>query len=836
MLSAGVVFCATTYQALRHLTQVERDWRAFEAVNEPWIAVTNATIRALGYGGFIHSFKNAVIRGDAASIAQTRLQAGKALGALSELDTYASTPERREAVDMLRMTVADYLDKIDVIARLSDRGEPPEVIDDAVRVDDGPARDALETLLSSNTEAAPPRSQLLAELRHALGYTGVIHQFKNLVLRNDDFSRDGFLDALGQARGALEDYRALSLSAEETGALAAIEEALDAYASHLDQAFGPRRAGVWVRNLDAEVRVDDGPALAALEALDRAAALDIAQKSARLSETLDLLEFSGGVGIVVGLLSALLISGGAFVLIQYAIVRPASRVAQEIEKLSKGDVRIDVEKFRSDTEIGTIAAAANAFRDALIELRESRRDLEMSRQMAQHEALHDCLTKLANRRYLDRRLSALSERDDGDVVRALHIDLDNFKQINDSYGHAAGDAILCHVAEALRRITRDDDFIARVGGDEFIVICAPQTSPEGAESMAERIVAELSEPVAVDDHLCRFGASVGIAAAPPGQAKDLLVRADIALYYSKRSGRGRVTEFRPEMQSAVVESKCLTDDLFRALENDEIVAFFQPQFDLRAQELVGVEALARWRHPSLGLLTPGHFLDVAKGADLLAALDRAVFKDVARACRQATERGLALRRVAINVSAERLMSEELLADLAQLHGLPQKFSLEILETMVLNMSDHNLVRRLREIRELGVELDIDDFGSERASIVNLIAMHPNRLKIDKALIDPVAESPVHADLVKAIVQIGRMLSIETVAEGVETGAQIDALRGIGCDILQGYLLGAPMPREALFAFIEAKAWRAAIGATPGAPKASRPAPPGNHSRWSASAR
>ncbi|MEM9898814.1 MAG: EAL domain-containing protein, partial [Pseudomonadota bacterium] len=574
-----------------------------------------------------------------------------------------------------------------------------------------------------------------------------------------------------------------------------------------------RNEGVSVREIDPLIAVDDTEALQALMVLDGEVAREVLKRSTHFTDSLTTLIGYSKLYLVIAIVVAGVISGSAVWLIDSVVVKPAGHVAKEISKLAEGDLQIDVENFDKSTEIGTIANAASAFRNALVNLEEARQELKETKQTAEHESLHDSLTGLANRRYLDTKLSTLKDQTvTAGEIFALHIDLDHFKQINDSFGHEAGDTVLKHVAETLRRLTRGDDFVARIGGDEFIVVCEPGTNLAGAEEVASRIVSTLSKPLDYQGDLCRFGASVGIARAASENASELVVQADIALYYAKRSGRGKVAQYKQEMRSEIIERKQLADDLIAGCQNGEIVAYYQPQFDVKTLNIVGAEALARWKHPKKGWLGPGAFMEIAREQDLLHHIDHTIFMDTALTCRLASQRGLYIPRLAVNVSSQRLSSDTLIDDLKIVDGLDATIALELLESMVLDLSDKKLLDRLDRIRRLGVEIDIDDFGSERASIVNLLAARPNHLKIDRALIAPLADSPIHQRLVEAIISIGRMLSIETVAEGVETVEQLNILRGIGCGVAQGFLLAKPMPSEKFLSFVEETTTAERLGA------------------------
>jgi diguanylate cyclase (GGDEF)-like protein len=436
-------------------------------------------------------------------------------------------------------------------------------------------------------------------------------------------------------------------------------------------------------------------------------------------------------------------------------------------------------------------------------------ELEAAKAAIEHNALHDSLTGLPNRRYLDEVLKqrASDAEQHGEALSLLHIDLDRFKQINDTLGHAAGDAMLVHVAEVLASNTRAEDFAARVGGDEFVVV-----SSEGDElalaAIANRVIERLREPVRYGDHWCRFGVSVGIA-SESGRLLDpkrLMINADIALYRAKGRGRNRYEFFTSALQAEVTRSKRLADEIQQGLERNEFVPYFQPQFDAETLEVVGVEALARWRHPSGRLLLPAEFLDIAEDLDVVPAIDRIVLESSLRYLDTWQRNGITMPKVAVNVSARRLQDERLIESLAGIRFAPGQLAFELVESIFLDETDEVVRWNIDQIKELGIDIEIDDFGTGHASIVSLMRLKPKRLKIDRELVQPVVESAPQRQLVKSIVDIGRSLGIEVLGEGVETMAHATILRRLGCATLQGYAFATPMSGEALEGFLRERPW------------------------------
>jgi diguanylate cyclase (GGDEF)-like protein len=440
----------------------------------------------------------------------------------------------------------------------------------------------------------------------------------------------------------------------------------------------------------------------------------------------------------------------------------------------------------------------------LAELRNA--ELEAAKARIEHNALHDSLTGLPNRRYLDQILENASASSSGSSGALLHIDLDRFKQINDTLGHAAGDAMLVHAANVLRSNVRETDFVARIGGDEFVVLSLSNAASEDLADLAERIIAEMRQPVPYHGHLCRFGVSIGIAVETGVGAdpKRLLVNADIALYRAKSRGRNRHEFFTAALQAEIVSTKRLADEILSGLERQEFVAHYQPQVDARTFEIAGVEALVRWQHPSRGLLAPGYFLKTAEELNVVSTIDRLILERGLADFHHWAATGLNVPRISVNVSARRLQDSELINSLRSLNVPRNALSFELVESIFLDENDDLITWNVNQIKELGIDVEIDDFGTGYASIVSLQKLKPRRLKIDRQLVKPIVASPKQRRLVESIVEIGKSLDIEIVAEGVETMEHAAILKDIGCDLLQGYAFAKPMGAADLAKFVRGR--------------------------------
>ncbi|WP_245893094.1 bifunctional diguanylate cyclase/phosphodiesterase [Devosia naphthalenivorans] len=441
------------------------------------------------------------------------------------------------------------------------------------------------------------------------------------------------------------------------------------------------------------------------------------------------------------------------------------------------------------------------------------RELDAARVRIEYNALHDSLTGLPNRRYLDERLKTLEVGgfDGSGSIAMLHIDLDRFKQINDTMGHAAGDAMLVHASSVLLSNCGLTDFVARVGGDEFVVLTSARDGDIYLGTLAEQIVSQMRQPVTYQGHECRFGVSIGIAVERGDviDCKRLLINADIALYRAKGRGRNRFEFFSEALQAEVVNTKRVADEILGGLERNEFIAFYQPQFDARTHDLVGVEALARWDHPTLGIRPPDSFLPVAEDLNVVSTIDRLILEQALSDLDRWEAAGFRVPRASVNVSLRRLHDEDLITGLRQLDIAPGRISFELVESIYLDESDAIVGWNIDQIKDLGIDVEIDDFGTGYASIVSLQKLRPKRLKIDRQLVDPILVDRAQRQLLVSIIDIGKSMGIEVVAEGVETMEHARILAELGCDILQGYAFAKPMSAADLENLLRTEAWRQA---------------------------
>lgn len=440
-------------------------------------------------------------------------------------------------------------------------------------------------------------------------------------------------------------------------------------------------------------------------------------------------------------------------------------------------------------------------------LEEMAEALEVAREKAVHDSLHDALTGLPNRRYLEQHLAEHAETPDKEEqLAALHVDLDRFKHINDTLGHAAGDHILRHVADVLKNAAPEAAFIARVGGDEFVLVCRADAAVEG---LAQKILGELRKPLEFDRQTCRLSASIGVAVLAASDAGELLVDSDIALYKAKDGGRNRYEVFNSDLQTELARRKQLADEILQGLERNEFLPYFQPQFDAETQAFVGLEALVRWQHPEKGLVPPLSFLDVAEDLNVIGDIDRLVLKKSIEACKFLVAEGLRIPKLSVNIGFSRISDLDLLEELEAMDLAGTQVAFELLETIFLDEQTDEITHNIEGLRARGIGIELDDFGSGRASMVSLLKLRPDCIKIDRQLIFPITKAAGQLDLVRAIVEMAVATGIKVTAEGVESREHADLLAKLGCDTLQGYTFAKPMPAEDLVDFLKTERWRTA---------------------------
>jgi diguanylate cyclase (GGDEF)-like protein/PAS domain S-box-containing protein len=431
-----------------------------------------------------------------------------------------------------------------------------------------------------------------------------------------------------------------------------------------------------------------------------------------------------------------------------------------------------------------------------------------------HQAFHDPLTKLANRAlFRDRVHHALShQRRNRAPLAVMFMDLDDFKTVNDSLGHEAGDKLLVEVARRLQSTLRTSDTAARLGGDEFGLLVEILSHPEDTAKVAERVIESLREPFEVSGRQLSVHASVGIAIAGLGDedTDQLLRNADVAMYRAKSHGKGRYELYETAMHAAVLERLELKADLGDAIAKQQFLLHYQPIVALDQERIVGVEALLRWEHPRKGIVSPAQFIPLAEDTGLIVPIGRWVLFE---ACRQArswqSRRGASSALfVAVNLSAKQLeypnLVEEVQACLTETGLASRDLTLEITESMLMRDIEGALIK-LGKLKETGIKLAVDDFGTGYSSLSYLQRFPIDRLKIDKSFVDGVALGDHESTLARAVIRLGDSLHLRTVAEGIESADQVNSLIRMGCEFGQGYYFGKPLPAEDIESLLMADA-------------------------------
>lgn len=419
----------------------------------------------------------------------------------------------------------------------------------------------------------------------------------------------------------------------------------------------------------------------------------------------------------------------------------------------------------------------------------------------EHAAFHDDLTGLANRK----KLSAYLRSDtvlhfiNSGAIGVLQIDLDKFKEINDTLGHAAGDATLCHVAEGLLRNAGSGDLVCRTGGDEFLLICIKVASQEALMARAELAMRAICEPLRWDNQTINTGISVG--ASMPGKdtvtGEALIQQADQALYSAKNHGRGQIVFYSNHLGQRYKAEQALNRDLKIGIEENQFTIYLQPQLSLTDDRITGCEALIRWIHPERGVLAPGVFLDAAEQSQVLADIDYISMNLSLDALVALREAGFSDMSMSINVSSSILADVNypgLLDWGIQSRGLPASgICVEILETTILDGGDLDVVTAVEQLRRLGVRVALDDFGTGYAGLAHMSAFEIDAIKLDHSMIKRLETDPRNRVITRSIIRLCALLGVEVVAEGVETQSQLDILRRANCPRIQGFGLARPMP-------------------------------------------
>jgi diguanylate cyclase (GGDEF)-like protein/PAS domain S-box-containing protein len=444
-------------------------------------------------------------------------------------------------------------------------------------------------------------------------------------------------------------------------------------------------------------------------------------------------------------------------------------------------------------------------------------DVTQTRRYAEeleHQANHDALTGLANRILLRDRLeqALVYAQRHARLVMVAFVDLDNFKLINDSLGHSAGDRLLCVIAARLQACVRKGDTVARLGGDEFVLVLSDQGREDSQHGMMERVIAAVSEPCELDAQELRVTCSIGISVYPHDAAdgETLLRMADAAMYGAKDVGRNNFQFHTKELTARISDRLALDGGLRRALQRGDLFLNYQPQYDLSSGRVIGMEALLRWAHPQRGVLQPGTFISLAEDNGLIGPIGAWVMHTACMHNKALQAAGVAPIKVAVNLSARQFRQKGLVKTIAAIlrdSGLDaSQLELELTESMVMHSVDE-VIRTLRELEQMGVQLSVDDFGTGYSSLSYLKRFPVHRLKIDRSFVRDIGFDADDTAIVQSVIALGHALKMKVVAEGVETRAQLEFLTASGCDEAQGYYIGRPVSYEDIVQLLQRESAR-----------------------------
>jgi diguanylate cyclase (GGDEF)-like protein/PAS domain S-box-containing protein len=435
----------------------------------------------------------------------------------------------------------------------------------------------------------------------------------------------------------------------------------------------------------------------------------------------------------------------------------------------------------------------------------------------EYQANYDSLTRLPNRNLLRDRLQhalIVAQRHHKGVA-VVFIDLDGFKNVNDSLGHSVGDRLLSVVADRLARCARASDTVARHGGDEFVIVMTDTVDEQSLIAWMERVRASISEPVWLDGTELYVGCSMGASLFPQDgdDAETLMKKADLAMYRAKDMGRNTFQFYQPEMNVSAGARLNLERRLRRALRDNEFLLHYQPQVDIETGQVVGMEALVRWSDPEVGLIPPSQFIPVAEESGLIGPLSEWVLREACRQNKAWQDEGLPPARVSVNLSARQFQQRDiakLVMQVLEETGLdPQYLELELTESTIMRNAEE-AVSMLNELHALGIGLAIDDFGTGYSSLSYLKRFPVDRLKIDRSFVSDIGESSDDETITSAIIALAHSLNLQVIAEGVETSTQLDFLKERACDEMQGYFFAKPLPHDAIPGMLQRGAENAAM--------------------------
>ena len=495
------------------------------------------------------------------------------------------------------------------------------------------------------------------------------------------------------------------------------------------------------------------------------------------------------------------------------LTRSLRQLSQAARAVAAGGVTESLLVKSSIGEVASLSRDLESMRVSLLErataLRETNLQLVVARDKAHNAAYYDTLTGLPNRslfRVRSEALIAQARRLDSGLA-FLFVDLDRFKHVNDSLGHAVGDELLKVLGQRLRTTLRETDLIARLGGDEFAIVLSNLGAASDTRQIAEKLLAVIEQPVLIHERELHISASIGISTYPDdGQELQTLVKqADMAMYQAKEAGRNNVRVFTASMAHHADARLQIEGELRMALRHKEFVLHYQPQYRVgEPPELIGAEALIRWQHPARGLLSPAHFIAIAEDAGLVVPLGQWVLRETCRQIAAWRDAGCPISRVAVNVSVAQLKEASFGRQLRELldsfYLTPDAIELEVTESIMME-PDETLLDNLKELNQLGLRMALDDFGTGFSGLASLSRMLVHKIKIDQSFVQGMSGDATATAIVRTTIALAQNLALEIIAEGVETIEQRDMLVELGCHNMQGFLYSRPIPPDALAALV-----------------------------------
>jgi diguanylate cyclase (GGDEF)-like protein len=472
------------------------------------------------------------------------------------------------------------------------------------------------------------------------------------------------------------------------------------------------------------------------------------------------------------------------------VVKPVLQIKNKVKEIAEGHFGVHIHNKRQD-ELGLLADGVNMMSS----------NLAIYKNQLEYLAYYDDLTELPNRRLFDERLNFFLHQADenGKQLAVMFFDLDRFKSVNDIFGHTIGDRLLKDVGQRVKTHLGSVGTLFRMGGDEFTIIL-PDITRDAAKELADHLVNLMASPFRIEGYEICVTPSIGISLYPEDaeNAELLLRNTDAAMYRAKNQGKNNYQFFIPEINESISRRVQLEKDLHKALENKEIVLYYQPQVDIRSGEINGIEALVRWQHPDLGLISPGEFIPLAEESGLIIPLGEWVLRSACNQMKNWQKAGNPLLRVAVNLSARQFQQGNLadtVTKVLQETGLdPQYLELEITESMAIHDADFTITK-LQQLKQIGIQISMDDFGTGYSSLSYLKMFPIDKLKIDKSFVDDISIDQDNEIMIKTIITMAHNLKLNVIAEGVETEEQLIFLKEEKCDEFQGYLFSKPLSVE-----------------------------------------